>query len=163
MCTRPGRLGLVVRCFYPSAVNDDEHLRRFEDQSLPLDLWHHRAHLKVAYLYLTRFGFEEALRRLRFGIRSYNAFHNIADLPTSGYHETMTCAWLQLVNTTLCQFGPAASADTFFDRQTQLNEKRALLLFYSRDLIMSPEAKCSFVPPDLAPLPQPLNPNGLRA
>ena len=140
-------------------MNDDEYLRRFEDQSLQLDLWHHRAHLKVAYLYLTRFPFEGALHRLRSGIRAYNAAHSIADSLTSGYHETMTCAWLQLVHTTLCQFGPAASADAFFDAHTQLNEKRTLLLFYSRDRIMSPEAKSSFMPPDLAPLPQPVKSN----
>ncbi|MEK7950802.1 hypothetical protein [Luteolibacter soli] len=139
-------------------MSDHEHLRQFEDQSLPLDLWHHRAHLKVAYLYLSRFPFEEALNRLRSGIRAYNAAHGIGDTPTGGYHETMTCAWCHLVHTTLRQFGPAASSDAFLDAQTQLKDKRVLLLFYSRDLIMSPEAKSSFIPPDLAPLPQPLDP-----
>jgi len=138
-------------------MNDDEHLRRFEDQSLPREVWHHRAHLKVAYLYLTRFSFEEALRKMRAGVKAYNAANGIADTPTGGYHETMTQAWLQLVHTTLCQFGPAASADAFFDAQTQLNEKRVLRLFYSRDRIMSAEAKATFIAPDLAPLPRPLN------
>jgi len=137
-------------------MTDEEHLRRFEDHSLPRELWHHRAHLKVAYLYLIRFPFAEALHRLRAGIRAYNAAQGIVDTPTGGYHETMTCAWVQLVHTTLCQFGPGESADAFFDAQTQLKEKRALLLFYSRDRIMSAEAKASFLPPDLAPLPQPL-------
>ena len=138
-------------------MNDDEHLRRFEDQSLPREVWHHRAHLKVAYLYLTRFPFEEALQKMRMGVKAYNAATGIVDTPTGGYHETMTQAWLQLVHTTLCQFGPAVSADAFFDAQTQLNEKRTLLLFYSRARIMSPEARVTFVLPDLAPLPQPLD------
>lgn len=141
-------------------MNDEEHLRQFEDQSLPLEHWNHRAHLKVAYLYLLRLSFEEALGRVRAGIRAYNAAHGIVDSPTGGYHETMTCAWFQLVHTTLRQFGPAASADAFFDAQSQLNGKRVLLLFYSRDLIMSAPAKASFVAPDLAPLPQPLLPRG---
>jgi hypothetical protein len=143
----------------PAAANlmkDDDYLRRFEDQSLPLDLWNHRAHLKVAYLYLIRFSFDESLRKLRTGIQAYNAAHKIADSQTSGYHETMTNAWLQLVHTTLSQFGPAACADAFFEVQAQLSQKRALLLFYSRERIMSLEAKRSFIPPDLAPLPQPL-------
>jgi hypothetical protein len=137
-------------------VDDAEHLRRFEDQSLPLDQWNHRAHLKVAYLYLTRLPFSEALQRVRTGIKAYNAAHRIADTPTGGYHETMTRAWFQLVHVTLAQFGPASTADAFFDAQRQLTEKRALLLFYSRDRIMSSEAKASFVTPDLAPLPQAL-------
>jgi hypothetical protein len=38
-----------------------------------------------------------------------------------------------------------------------LNEKRVLRLFYSRDRIMSAEAKATFIAPDLAPLPRPLN------
>ncbi len=137
-------------------MSDDEHIRQFEERSLPLDLWNHRAHLKVAYLYLTRFPFDEALSRMRDGVRAYNAAHGITDSPTGGYHETMTHAWLQLIHTTLRQFGPAVSADAFFDAQSQLSQKRNLLLFYSRDRIMSPEAKASFVTPDLAPLPQPL-------
>jgi len=138
-------------------MTDDEHLQRFEDQSLPLEQWTHRAHLKVAYLYLLRFSFDETLSRLQTGIRAYNAAQGIVDSPMGGYHETMTCAWLQLVHTTLCQFGPAETADAFFDAQPQLTQKRALLLFYSRDRIMSAEAKAMFIAPDLAPLPQPLN------
>ncbi|MEZ0273955.1 MAG: hypothetical protein ACAH88_03555 [Roseimicrobium sp.] len=104
-----------------------------------------------------RFSFEETLKRMQTGIRAYNAAQGISDTPTGGYHETMTQAWLHLVHTTLCQFGPADSADAFFDAQSQLSAKRTLLLFYSRDRIMSSEAKALFVPPDLAPLPKPLD------
>jgi hypothetical protein len=137
-------------------VNDEEHLRRFEDQSLPLDQWTHRAHLKVAYLYLRQFSFEKALSRMRGGIKAYNAAHGIVDSPTGGYHETMTQAWLQLIYVALRQFDAAECADAFLDAQTQLGEKRVLLWFYSRDRLMSPEARATFVAPDLAPLPQPL-------
>jgi hypothetical protein len=142
-------------------MKDEEHLHRFEDHTLPIELWNHRAHLKVAYLYLQRFSFEETLSRLQTGIRAYNAAKGIKDTPTGGYHETMTQAWLHLVHTTLCQFGPAENADAFFDAQTQLSGKRTLLLFYSRDCIMSPEAKASFVTPDLAPLPRPTRASAL--
>ncbi len=135
-------------------MNDEEHLRRFEDYSLPHELWTHRAHLKVAYLYLTRYSYDEALERLRTGIKAYNAAHGIQDTPTGGYHETMTQVWLRLVSTTLRQSGPAETADAFFEAQTQLGSKRAPLLFYSRDCIMSPEAKRSFVDPDLTALPR---------
>jgi len=65
----------------------------------------------------------------------------------------MTQVWLQLVHTTLRQFGPAESADVFFEAQTQLRDKRIPLLFYSRKRIMSAEAKRTFVAPDLAALP----------
>jgi len=136
-------------------MNDEEHLRRFEDHSLPKEQWTHRAHLKVAYLYLNRFSQPEALERLRVGIQAYNAAQGIRDTPTGGYHETMTQVWLQLVYTALRQFGPAESADAFFEALPQLSDKRTPLLFYSRDRLMSPEAKRSYVTPDLAPLPKP--------
>ncbi|WP_395748127.1 hypothetical protein [Prosthecobacter sp.] len=142
-------------------MNDEEHLRRFEDHSLPREQWTHRAHLKVAYLYLQRLSFPDALAQLRAGIKAYNAAKGIQDTPTGGYHETMTRVWLQLVYTALSQFGPAESADAFFDAQHQLASKRTPLLFYSHDLIMSPEARCSFVVPDLAPLPIPLDTSDL--
>lgn len=135
-------------------MTDTEHLRRFEDHSLPHAEWTHRAHLKVAYLYLCQLPYPEALERLRAGIKAYNAAHGIQDTPTGGYHETLTQVWLQLVHTTLRQFGPAETADAFFDAQTQLGSKRTPLLFYSRDRLMSAEAKHGFIPPDLAPLPQ---------
>lgn len=138
-------------------MTDEEHLRRFEDHSLPKEEWTHPAHLKVAYLYLLRVPFPEALDRLRTGIKAYNAAHGIQNTPTGGYHETMTQVWLQLVYTTLRQFGPAETADAFFDAQSQLSSKRTPLLFYSRDRIMSAEAKRTFVEPDLAALPQPLD------
>jgi len=134
-------------------MNDEEHLRRFEDHNLPHAQWTHRAHLKVAYLYLLKLPYPEALERLRTGIQAYNAAHGIQDTPTGGYHETMTQVWLQLVSAALHQFGPAESADAFFDAQTQLSDKRTPLLYYSRDRLMSAEAKRSFVTPDLTALP----------
>lgn len=138
-------------------MNDEDHLRRFEDHTLPKELWNHRAHLKVAYLYLNCCSYEEALERLRSGIKAYNAAQGIQDTPTGGYHETMTQVWLRLVHSTLSQFGPAETADAFFEAQTQLGSKHTPLLFYSRDRIMSAEAKRSFVEPDLAPLQRSLD------
>lgn len=62
---------------------------------------------------------------------------------------------MHLVHTTLQQFGPAGSAEEFLDLQSQLGNKRILRLFYSRDRIMSAEAKAKFVEPDLTALPKP--------
>ena len=148
LCREPG-----ISNAHP--VNDEEFLRHFEDRTLTHAQWNHRAHLKVAYLYLLRFPFDDAFRRIRENIRALNAAHGVTDSPTRGYHDTITRAWLQLVHTTLAQFGPAETADAFLDAQSQLGNKRTLLLFYSRDLLMSAEAKASIVAPDLTPLPWP--------
>ncbi len=134
-------------------TSDEDFLREFEACRWPLERWHHRDHVKLAYLYLLRHGLAEAATRLREGIRAHNRAHRIPDLPLMGYHETMTQAWLRLVDTSVAEYGPSRDADSFCDEHPELLEKKALRLFYSRERFTSPEAKATFVAPDLAPLP----------
>ena len=136
-------------------MSDDEFLRSFEACTMPLDTWHHREHVKVAYLYITRFGIEAARRKIREGIRAYNAANKVAESPTSGYHETMTQAWLSIIHATIEEYGTHATADEFFDSHPQLSQKKNLRLFYSRDLFISDRAKREFLEPDLTSLPRP--------
>ena len=136
-------------------ISDEAFLEQFETGAWPLEDWHHRQHIKVAYLYLSKYPFHTAMDRIRERIKAYNNLHNIPDMPTSGYHETMTQAWMRLVYLTLRQYGPAESADAFFERSPQLSEKKILRLFYSPDVFMSPRAKFEYVEPDLTPLPKP--------
>jgi hypothetical protein len=137
-------------------MTDDERLlAQFEDCSFPFEEWHHRAHVKIAYLYLVRFGLNVATQKLRDGIRAYNAAHNVHDTPTSGYHESMTQAWLRIIWATLQQYGPKPTAEEFIDCQPQLTQKKILRLFYSPALLVSPKAKSEFVEPDLTNFPKP--------
>ena len=46
-------------------VTDEELLSAFEGLTLPLAQWTHRAHVRVAFTYLRRHPFEEALGRMR--------------------------------------------------------------------------------------------------
>jgi hypothetical protein len=137
-------------------LNDHEFLRRFEDCSLPFDRWTHRAHLKVAFLYLRDHPFDEALAKMRAGIKSYNAAHHVPDSHTRGYNETTTCAMMQLVAATAATYGstfPTPTADAFCDAHPQLMNKHVLRLFYSPERRMHPDAKMRFIEPDLTRLP----------
>lgn len=136
-----------------TAMDDATFLRQFEDCSWPYAQWRHRAHLKVAYLYLRRFSLTEALPKVCAGIRAYNKSKNVAEGPTMGYHETVTHAWVRLINVALQEHGPAETADAFLDRHPQLGQKEFLRTFYSPELLGSPRAKAEFVEPDLAPFP----------
>jgi hypothetical protein len=138
--------------------DDDIFIQQFESRTFPFDQWHHRAHVKLAYLYAVRFGPEMAARKLRDGIRAYNAANHVEDLPTSGYHETMTMAWLHIIQATIQIYGPRATADEFFDFHPQLSQKKILRLFYSPELFMSPKAKQEFMEPDLTGFPKPRHP-----
>jgi hypothetical protein len=137
-------------------LNDDELLRRFEDLSLPFAEWTHRAHIRVAYLYLSRTDYATALGKIRRGIKAYNAANHVPESDTSGYNETTTCAMLQLVAATMAAYGPVMptpNADAFCDTHPQLMTKHILRLFYSPERRMQLNAKTEFVPPDLTPFP----------
>ena len=135
-------------------MNDTTLLRQFESAELPLEKWHHQQHLRVAYLYLRKLPLPKALDRMRDGIKAYNAAHHIPDALLSGYHETMTQAWMRLVNFALAEYGPAKNSDEFYKRHPELSRKETMRLFYTKELFTSPEAKVKFIEPDLAPLPQ---------
>jgi len=134
-------------------MDDETFVARFEAAAFPMDQWHHREHVKIAYLYLRRYTFGDALKRMRLNIQSLNASHKVPESPARGYNETMTQAWLRLVHASLSQYGPADSADAFYDQHPELSQSKILRLFYSRDLLKSPDLKYEFVEPDLARLP----------
>lgn len=133
---------------------DEEFLRSFEDCTLPFAEWRHRAHLKVAYLYLQRVPLDEALMKVRESIKRYNAATNTPETLERGYHETITVAWMRLVHFALCERGPAMTAEKFLDREGEFLSKEALLKFYTRERLISWRAKAEFVAPDRAAFPQ---------
>ena len=138
-------------------MDDRELLAQFESLTLPFAQWTHRAHVKVAFLYLREQGFDAALDRLRTGIKSYNGANNVPDTPTRGYNETTTHAFLHLIHATMRAYGevvPTPDAEAFCNAHPQLQHRHALRLFYSPQRRMHPDAKTRFVEPDLAPLPR---------
>lgn len=137
-------------------VDDAEFLRQFETRTLPFAQWTHRAHVRVALLYLRAHPFDAALLRMRSGIRAYNIVNNVPESPTSGYNETTTHAFLHLIAATMQAYGdvfPVDGSDAFCDAHPQLMTRHALRLFYSPQQRSHPLAKTQFVEPDLAPLP----------
>lgn len=135
-------------------MDDETFLKQFEAGTFPQEQWHHREHIKAAYLYLCRYTLDEALERMRASIKSLNANHHVPENVQRGYHETMTQAWLRLVNVVLCEYGPDENADRFYEAHPELGQKNLLRLFYSREFLMSSQAKKEFVEPDLGPLPK---------
>jgi transketolase len=134
-------------------ISDEDFLTQFESTAWPLANWHHRQHIKVAYLYLRRFPFEQAMVHIRERIKAYNAAKQLPDALLSGYHETMTQAWLHLVYFALCEGGAAESADAFYEQHPELWGKKILRFFYSA-VFVTPEAKATFIPPDRTPFPK---------
>ena len=129
-------------------MNDEDFLAAFE--GCALEEFHHRDHVKVAYLYLRRYPLEDAIVKVRAGLQALAVAWNapVDDLE-KGYHETMTQAWVRLVDVKLNEGGSAESADAFCDRHPQLMLKNYLESFYSRKRLFTWVAKREYVEPDL--------------
>jgi|GEM_PF-747140 len=135
-------------------MTDDVLRQQFEDLSYPFDQWTHRAHVRLAFIYLGNHSFAEAMERLRTGIKAYNEKNQVPEGPLSGYNETTTYAFLILVAATMSAYGKlleTPDSDSFCDRHTRLMNRNVLRLFYSPAQRSHPDAKTKFVEPDLAP------------
>lgn len=138
---------------HPGALSDQELQSAFEGCTLPHDLWTHRAHVRMAFLYASRHPFSSALERMRQAIKAYNASKQIPESLEQGYHETMTVAFMRLVHGSLVRNSPFPTSEAFCDHHPELLDKLVLRKFYSRERILTPQAKKEFVRPDLAELP----------
>ena len=132
---------------------DDQQLwQAFGSATLPEKDWTHQGHLRVAWLYSSRHPLDEAHVLMRVGIIRLNASHGLVETAARGYHETITRVWLAVVRQ-LMQEVAAESSLAFVEACGDRLAKDALLRHYSRERLMSVEARARFVEPDLAPLP----------
>jgi len=136
-----------------SVVDDATLLEQFGSCELPRDAWCHRLHIRVAYLFIRRYDSTEALRRLRAGIQAYNRVVGVTETLTSGYHETLTAAWFSLVSASVKGLPAGLDSNAFCAMHPELLDKGLIRKFYSRERIVSQQAKREFVEPDLAVLP----------
>jgi hypothetical protein len=127
---------------------------RFLAGTLPREEWTHAAHLSVGLWHVHRYGPEEALARLRVGIRALNDRHGTPNTETSGYHETITAAYVRLIDQFLSTGVGRTGADSRLPDLLSgpLVERAFLFRFWSREVLMSPAARATWTPPDLSPL-----------
>lgn len=121
----------------------------FERGTLPKVEWTHREHMTVALWYLCRHPREEATHLIRSGIQRYNLSTNN---PT-GYHETITLAWIAVISRFLA--GRDRGQDIAGLTQELLDacgEKLYLLRYYTREVLMSDAARREWVEPDVQAL-----------
>lgn len=128
---------------------------QFEDGTLPKERWTHRAHLTVGLWYASRLPYEAALIAVREGILRLNAAQGVPTTPSRGYHETITRFYMRV----LCDYvtwEEAHPAGEWEERVRRLLERygdRELpLRHYSKERLMSQEARFGWVDPDLRPL-----------
>jgi hypothetical protein len=125
----------------------ESFVQAFEDGSLLRSEWNHSRHLIMALWYLRRHNRNEATTLIRDGIQR----HNERQENLTGYHETITLAWVAVIERFLgvrdLDVPVSVLAGELLE---QCGHKDYLLRFYSRERLYSEEARHRWVPPDLA-------------
>ena len=129
-------------------MTDQEFVDAFETCRLANELFHHRDHLRLAWIYLQRYGISAAPARIGESIRRYAAHHGKLEK----YHETVTVAWLRLLAVSADRSG-AASFEELLAASPELLDKNTLHYYYSPELLALESARIQFVPPDRHALP----------
>jgi hypothetical protein len=128
-----------------TALSDDELLARFEDGSLPSGAFHHEQHVRVAWMFVRRYGMPEALGRFSRALKRFAEAKGSAGL----YHETITWAYLILVAERIAR-GRAESWDRFAEANPDLLTWKPSVLdrYYAPGTLQSDLARRTFLMPD---------------
>jgi len=133
------------------STSDREFRAAFEAGAYAPADFSHRAHVRLAYVYLADCDVDLALERMRAALLMFLSHHGI---PASKYHETLTRSWLLAVNHFMHRTPETSSSDDFIERNTILLDSKIMLTHYSAGLLFSDSARAEFVEPDLDPIPR---------
>ncbi len=141
---------------YLYLLADAEKLvKGFTDCTLPKEEWTHEAHLITGLYLLARHG-DKALDEMRTRLKRYNESVGGVNDDRNGYHETLTVFWLWAIKEMFADddgrvyWNQDALDDLLFDET--LANVDIWAEFYSKELMMSVEARRTFVKPDLRDL-----------
>ena len=123
----------------------------FEAGRVTPDRFDHRAHVRLAYVYLTGADVEEAAEAMRNALLAFLERHGI---DPAKYHETLTRSWILAVRHFMERSPAAPSADAFIAANPALLDSKIMLTHYSASLLFSTEARAQFVEPDLEAIPR---------
>ena len=124
-------------------------------RTLPRGEWTHEAHLATTTYLLTRRPDVNIDKQLPNIIRGYNESVGGVNDETQGYHETITRVFLHGVRLFLSEADRTEPLHELVNELllSPMGRRDWPLRFYSRDRLLSVEARRTFVPPDLATLP----------
>lgn len=144
----PTNTGAQGNC---ASTADQAFRHAFEALGIPAEDFDHRAHVRLAYVYLCTQSVDEAHESMK---RSLLAFLDHLGVEKSKYHETITRAWIMAVRHFMAITRRCRSADEFIDRNPALLDSKIMLSHYSAEVLFSPEARGRFVEPDIEGIPE---------
>lgn len=134
-----------------STSQDDRDFRAaFEACAITPGQFNHEAHLRIAYVYLVENDLAAAKEKMRQALLTFLEVHGV---PATKFHETLTGAWLLAVRHFMGRTASASFAE-FAASSRPLLDSKVMLTHYSAGALFSPEARASFVEPDLEAIPE---------
>jgi hypothetical protein len=128
-------------------------LHAFEQCTLPKAEWTHSAHLLIGACYVHTLGESEAIAAMRTNVSRFNESVGGRNTDTSGYHETITVAWIKLLAALLAQAQPITRESFANMAVAHFAPRRDLFArHYDFDLLQSTPARLRWIEPNLAPL-----------
>ena len=128
-------------------MTDQELIEQFEDGTLPIEGFHHREHVRTAFLYLTKYPVLEALQIFSRTLRRFAETRGKPQL----YHQTITWAYIFLIQERMARAGSKQSWEEFARDNPDLLvwNDGILTRFYRSETLTSELARTVFLLPDL--------------
>lgn len=129
-------------------LSNTEFIQQFEDCTLNPELFTHEAHLRLAWIYIQKYGIETAIEVIRKQIQEYA----ISLGASEKYHETITVASIKAVSFFIKK-SESKTFESFINENKQLktNFKQLLATHYTTDIFNSESAKKDFLESELDP------------
>jgi hypothetical protein len=130
--------------------DDAVFFKAFTECEIDPETFHHREHIKLAYILLVENEVSEALTKLKTLLLKFLAFNGVEE---SKYHETVSLAWLLAVKHFMNLSKSASCFEEFIRDNGLLLDKEIMYTHYTREKLDSDKARIKFVEPDLEPIP----------
>ena len=129
-------------------MNDHDFIQSVE--TLTLDAFPHYDHIRMAWIYLREYGYDEGIIKIREALKKLATHHGIPN----HYHETITLFWAKMVQHALQQTPTIDDYQTFVtDHHPQLLDKDLIKTYYDMAIIKSGRSRKAWIDPDLQALP----------
>ena len=127
-------------------LTDDDFISSFEACTLSPACFHHREHIRIAWLYVGRYGPIKGLEKVCEGIKRFAISLGKPDR----YHETMTWAYVLLVRERIARAGEDQTWEEFDEANSDLFDwKQSILKTYYDDATLASDlARRVFLLPD---------------
>ena len=126
-------------------MTDEEFARAFERGDIPPADFDHRAHVRVAWVYVREGpSLAAATDRMREAIRRFAARANAAQK----YHETITVLWMRLLAEAASRAPVGCELDALLAACPELADKNLPLKYYTRERLFSDDARAQWIPPE---------------